>query len=77
MRIPVSPHSCQQLVFMAFSSLAILVVGEFFLPLFWGEGGAVVSDSLQPQDPVHRIFQVGILEWFAISSFRGSSQPKD
>lgn len=38
MRIPVSPHSCQQLVFMAFSSLAVLVDGEFFLPLFLGGG---------------------------------------
>ena len=41
---------------------------------------SVVSDSLRPMDcsppgsSVHVIFQAGILEWVAISSFRGSSQ---
>ena len=43
----------------------------------------VVSDSLQPMDcslpdsSVHGIFQARILEWVAISSSRGSSQPGD
>ena len=48
-----------------------------------------MSDSLQPHercDPidysplgssVHGIFQARILEWIAISSSRGSSQPRD
>ena len=53
---------------------------------------SVVSDSLQPHElqptrlpcpwdfpgePVHGISQARILEWVAISSFRGSSQPRD
>ena len=40
-----------------------------------------MSDSLWPHSPpgssVHRIFQVRILEWVAISYSRGSSQPRD
>ena len=44
---------------------------------------SVMSNSLQPLDcslpgsSVHEIFQARILEWVAISSFRGSSWPKD
>ena len=44
---------------------------------------SVVSDSLQPMDcsppgsSVHGIFQARKLEWFAIFSSRGSSQPGD
>ena len=44
---------------------------------------SVASDSLQPQDcsppvsSVHGISQPIILEWVAISSSRGSSQPRD
>ena len=44
---------------------------------------AVVSNSLWPQDwsppgfSVHGIFQARLLEWVAISFFRGSSQPRD
>ena len=45
---------------------------------------SVLSDSLQPHGPyippgssVHEIFQARILEWVAISSSRGSSQPRD
>ena len=43
----------------------------------------VVSDSLQPHDcsppgsSVHGTSQARILEWLAISFFRGSSQPRD
>ena len=42
----------------------------------------VMFDSLRPHDgllgfSVHGIFQAGILEWVAISSSRGSSQPRD
>ena len=50
-------------------------------------GGCVlsrfVSDSLQPQDcspassSVHGILQARILEWVAVPSSRGSSQPRD
>ena len=45
--------------------------------------GSVVSDSLQPMDcsppgsSVHGIFQARILEWAAMLSSRGSSQPID
>ena len=44
---------------------------------------AVVSDSLQPYElrppgsSVHGTLQAGILEWVAMPSFRGSSQPRD
>ena len=44
---------------------------------------SVVSDSCDPMDcsppgsSVHGIIQARILEWVAISSSRGSSQPKD
>ena len=44
---------------------------------------SVVSDSCDPMDcsppgsSVHGIIQAKILEWVAISSSRGSSQPKD
>ena len=34
-------------------------------------------DYSLPESSVHGIFQARILEWVAISSFRGSSQPKD
>ena len=33
--------------------------------------------TIAHQAPVHRIFQARILEWVAISSSRGSSQPRD
>ena len=35
------------------------------------------TDSNPPDSSVHGIFQAGILEWVAISSSRGSSQPRD
>ena len=44
---------------------------------------SVVSDSCDPMDcsppgsSVHGIIQAKILEWVAISSSRGTSQPKD
>jgi len=41
---------------------------------------SVVSDPLDcnpPGSSVHGIFQARILEWFAISFHRGSSQPRD
>ena len=34
-------------------------------------------DYSLPGSPVHGIFQVRVLEWVAISFFRGSSQPMD
>ena len=34
-------------------------------------------DHSSPDSPVHGIFQTRILEWIAISSSRGSSQPRD
>ena len=34
-------------------------------------------DWSRPGSSVHRIFQARILEWVAISSSRGSSQPRD
>ena len=34
-------------------------------------------DCIPPGSFVHGIFQAGILEWVAISFFRGSSQPRD
>ena len=37
---------------------------------------SVMSNSATPW-AVHGIFQARILEWVAISSFRGSSQPRD
>ena len=36
-----------------------------------------VLDSSLPGSSVHRVFQARILEWVAISSSRGSSQPGD
>ena len=37
-----------------------------------------MSDSLQPMDyTAHEILQARILEWVAISFFRGSSQSRD
>ena len=38
---------------------------------------SVVSGTLQPASSVHGILQSRILEWVAISSSRGSSQPRD
>ena len=42
---------------------------------------SVMSDSLRPHEPpgysVHGILQATILEWVAIPSSRGSSQPRD
>ena len=34
-------------------------------------------DCSQPGSSIHRIFQVRVLEWVAISFSRGSSQPRD
>ena len=34
-------------------------------------------DCSPPDSSVHRILQARIMEWVAITSFRGSSQPKD
>ena len=34
-------------------------------------------DCSLPSSPVHGISQASILEWVDISSFRGSSQPRD
>ena len=34
-------------------------------------------DNSPPGSSVHGIFQARVLEWFAISLFRGSSQPTD
>ena len=47
------------------------------------ESHSVMFGSLQPHglyppgSSVHEIFQARILEWVAISFFRGSSQPRD
>ena len=42
------------------------------------ESHSVVSNSLQPLDyTAHGILQASILEWVAIPSPRGSSQPRD
>ena len=44
---------------------------------------SAVSDCVQPMDAahpdssVHGISQAGILEWIAMPSYRGSSQPMD
>ena len=38
---------------------------------------SVISDSCEPVDSVHGILQVNILEWIAMPSSRGSSQPRD
>ena len=37
----------------------------------------LVMDCIPPGSSVHGIFQARILEWIAISSFRGSSWPRD
>jgi len=34
-------------------------------------------DGSPPGSSVHRILQASILEWVAMPSFRGSSQPRD
>ena len=34
-------------------------------------------DCIPPDSSVHGIFQAGILEWVAVPSSRGSSQPKN
>ena len=41
---------------------------------------SVVPDSMDyslPDSSIHRILQARILEWVAMPSFRGSSQPRD
>ena len=46
----------------------------------WRESCSVVSDSLRPRltgFSVQRILQARILEWVAVLSSRGSSQPRD
>ena len=52
----------------------------------WGSGRLVTQSHLtlcnpmdcsQPGSSVHRILQARILEWVAISSSKGSSQPRD
>ena len=50
-----------------------------FVRMRAGQVNLVVSDSLRPYGPssVHGILQARILEWVAISSSRGSSQPRD
>ena len=57
--------------------------------LIWADGlmcvlsHSVESDSLRPMDysppgsSVHGILQARILEWVAMPSYRGSSQPRD
>ena len=47
--------------------------------LSWGLGSPFVSTQLcsPPCSSVHRISQARILEWVAITSSRGSSQPRD
>ena len=54
--------------------------------IHYGSGSishSVVSNSLQPMDysppgsSVHGILQARILEWVAVSSSRGSAQPRD
>ena len=46
--------------------------------LKWSESPSVVSDSSWPVDcTVHGIPQARILEWVAVPSPRGSSQPRD
>ena len=47
-------------------------------PIEASESHLVVSNSLQPLDyTAHGILQASILEWVAIPSPRGSSQPRD
>ena len=54
---------------------------QLFSTLYEASRCSVVSNSLTPMDynlpglSVHGIFQARILEWVAISSFRGSSSP--
>ena len=44
----------------------------------WSETRSVMSDSLWPHGySVHGILQARILEWVAVPSSRGSSQPRD
>ena len=56
---------------------------NYFYPCACMLSRSVVSDSLRPMgcsppgSSVHGILQARILEWIAISSFRGSSQPRD
>ena len=38
---------------------------------------SVVSDSVQPGSSVHGILQANILEWVAVLSSQGCSQPRD
>jgi len=64
------------------SSLVIYLF-RFFASFLIVLSRSVMSNSLQRMDcrpsgfSVHRIFQARILEWGAISSSRGSSQPRD
>ena len=41
------------------------------------ESRSVVSNSATPDYTVHGILQARILEWVAVPSSRGSSQPRD
>ena len=75
-----------------YSGFIIKIITKWMMKhLWWGEFSgcmcvcvcSVMSYSLGPLDcslpdsPVHRIFQVKILEWVAISFSRGSSWPRD
>ena len=61
----------------------MLFVCHFCELWWWWFSHYVVSDSCDPMDysppgsSVHGISQTRILEWVAISFFRGSSQPRD
>ena len=61
----------------------VLVVCHFCKLWWWGCSHYVVSDSRDPMEcsppgsSVRGISQTRILEWVAISFFRGSSQPRD
>ena len=66
------------------SSCLFTLLSCFFILLkVWTVSRSVTSDSLRPLDynppgsSVHGIFYARILEWVAISYFRGSPQPRD
>ena len=72
-------------LFVCFSHARLLndFVCHFCELWWWWFSHYVVSDSCDPMDcnppgsSVHGISQTRILEWVAISFFRGSSQPRD
>ena len=69
-----STYEINCIVFNYNNLITVMVVVELLIRvrLFWD-----LTDCSPPGPSVHRISQVGLLQWVAISFSRGSSQPGD